>query len=111
MEEGIAWILVIIALLILFGFTARYVIWGVFWFLASLGFLVFSALDGLFSAALLPATPWLMWVVWGAVIGGAAGFWSVAPVYGLRRHRPWILAAPFGLMLLVLGVRVVLQGA
>jgi hypothetical protein len=50
--------------------------------------------DLVFSAQLAPDAPWLPWAVCGAVLGGAVGFWSIAPVYGWRRGRPLLLVVP-----------------
>lgn len=101
MEELIAWILVVIALLVVLQFTLGYVLIGLYWFVAVVASLFISSLDTLFSASLVPGLPWLMWVIWGALIGAALAFWTIAPIFGQRRRRALILAAPFGLMLLI----------
>jgi len=110
LEEAIAWMLVIVAVVVLFAFAAKYVVWGVFWFLAALAHLFFTVCDALFSAPLVPGAPWVMWLVWGAVIGAAQALWSVAPIYGLRKQRGFIIGAPFALMLVVMGIRLLARG-
>ena len=105
MEEAIAWVLVVLALLVALPFVIHYILIGIYWLLAAVSYLFFAAMDGLCSAALLPESPWLMWLIWGAVIGAALGFWTVAPIYGLRRQRVWIAAAPFLLMGIVTLIR------
>lgn len=107
MEEGIAWILLFIALCVAFRFLYGWVLGGLYWLFSALGYFVFGTLDGLFSAPLAPHAPWVMWGVWGAIIGATLAFWTLAPVYGLRKQRAWIAAAPFILMLVVALVRLV----
>lgn len=46
------------------------------------------------GGAALPVAPWIAWTVWGAVVGGALGYWLVAPAYGQRSNRALILLAP-----------------
>ncbi len=92
-------------LLVLLGLA----ITGAFAGAASLALSAFAGLDYLFGAGLLPAAPWLAWLGWGAVIGAGLGFWTLAPVYGYRKQRPLIAAAPFLLLALELVVRLALH--
>ena len=46
------------------------------------------------SARLIPGAPWVMWALWGALIGASLGFWAVAPVFGLRKQRSLIGIPP-----------------
>ena len=62
--------------------------------IVSLSLAIFSLLDEVCSARLLPGAPWLLWMLWGALIGASLGFWTVAPVFGLRKHRSLIGIAP-----------------
>ena len=105
MEEAIAWILVIIAVLVVLPFVIQYVLIGIYWFLAAAGYLYFGAMDTLTSAELLPNAPWVMWMLWGAVIGASLAFWTIAPIYGLRKQRVWIAVWPFILMAVMALVR------
>ena len=105
MDELIAWILVFFAVLIGCTFALKWVVAGTFWVLVMLGWGSYCTLDQLFSAQLIPAAPWVMWVLAGALIGGALGFWTMAPIYGLRRRRAQIAAAPFVLLALIAIVR------
>ncbi len=52
------------------------------------------SLDVATGGAALPIAPWIAWTVWGAVVGGALGYWLVAPAYGQRSNRALILLAP-----------------
>lgn len=76
---------------------------------STLSYLLCYGFDHLFSARLYPHAPWVMWCLWGGVIGAAFGFWTVAPRYGLRHRRPLILLLPFPLMLLIASIRVLLR--
>jgi hypothetical protein len=110
MEEAISWIFIAAAVLILlfrYGWPVleNYVGPGLYWFFAVVCTGILAGLDGLFSAALLPRAPWILWAIWGGVLGGVLAFWTVAPVYGLRERRPHLLLAPVGLMLLLAGLR------
>lgn len=72
--------------------------------LAIIGSLLLAGLDLLLCPAQLAAIPWVAWAAWGGIAGAAAGFWTVAPVYGMRRLRPALLlltpAAALALMAL-----------
>lgn len=52
------------------------------------------SLDVATGGAALPIAPWIAWTVWGTVVGGALGYWLVAPAYGQRANRALILLAP-----------------
>ena len=77
--------------------------------LMSLSLGTFSLLDEVCSARLIPGAPWVMWMIWGALIGASLGFWTVAPVFGLRKHRSLIGIAPLILMALVGVIRMMAQ--
>jgi len=108
-EEAIAWILVIIALLVVLPFVIRYVVIGIYWFFAAISHQFFGAMDELGSASLIPGAPWVAWLLWGAVIGAALAFWTVAPIYGLRKQRLWIVLLPFVLMAVMAAARHIVQ--
>ncbi len=57
-------------------------------------FYLVRGLDTITGGAALPIAPWIAWTVWGAVMGGALGYWLVAPSYGERENRPLILLVP-----------------
>jgi hypothetical protein len=101
MEEAVSWGLVIVAVCIVLPFVFKPLAAILYWVGTTLGVVLFTLLDGLFGARLIPGAPWLMWLLWGALIGAAVGFWTVAPVYGLRKQRPLLLGTPFILMVLV----------
>ena len=105
MEELVAWILAGAAVLILLPFVFRWVLAGLYWFLVVLGWGSYFTLDQFFNAHFFPAAPWVMWMLGGALIGGALGFWTLAPIYGLRQYRRLIALAPFILLALVMIVR------
>ena len=109
MEEGIGWTIIVVAILILLIAGFRFLPGGIYWCLAIIGFITFFSLDQLFSAALAPQAPWLMWIIWGAVIGAAFAFWTIAPVYGFRQHRRLIMLSPLGLMAMVAVIRLLLR--
>ena len=109
MEETLGWVIVVIAILVLLIVGLNYLPGGIYWSLAVLGFAVHYSLDQLFSANLIPNAPWLMWIIWGAVIGAAFAFWTLAPIYGIRKQRGYILLAPLAPMLLLMAVRLLLQ--
>jgi hypothetical protein len=105
MDTALSWVLVIIALVVLLSVAIRPMLAGLYWFFSVLSQGAFAFLDRFFLADLLPAIPWLLWLFWGAVIGAACGLWTLAPIYGWRRHRPLIIAAPFALLLLIFLLR------
>ncbi len=59
--------------------------------LAVIGSVLLAGLDLLLVPRQLSGMPWAAWAGWGALAGTMAGFWTVAPVYGLRRLRPVLL--------------------
>ena len=59
-----------------------------------LGCAVMVAADFAFLADMVAHHPWVGWSVAGFIIGAFVGFWTIAPIYGLRRYRPVILILP-----------------
>jgi len=105
MEEVIIFVIIGIAfLLLLFVALPRLIVPGIYFGIAILALFLFYGLDQLFSVIFIPRVPWLMWGLWGGIIGSTLGFWSVAPRYGLRGKRLWITLSPFILMLLVMSL-------
>lgn len=102
------WVVVIILGILLLIFI-RQVVGVLYAALVSLSFATFWLLDELCSARLLPAAPWLLWMFWGALIGATLGFWTIAPVFGLRKQRSLIAISPLILMALVGLVRMMVQ--
>lgn len=109
MEEAIGWGIIIIALVFVLLVGYKVIPVGLYWILAVLGALVFLILDQLFSASLFPRVPWLSYCIGGALIGAAFAFWTVAPIYGLRKQRPLIIAAPFALLVFTALIRLMIQ--
>jgi hypothetical protein len=107
MEESIGWIIIVIAVIVLLIAGISYAPAAIYLFLTVLGTLIALLFDQLFSASLLPGAPWVMWLLGGALIGAAFAFWTLAPVYGLRKQRPLILATPFILLLLLAALRLI----
>lgn len=101
MEEAVIWMIIALFVCIIGVAAHHLIIPGIFWFIAILSLTIFTILDTVFSASLIPHAPWVMWCIWGIVLGGAFGFWTIAPVYGLRKNRPLILLVPVGLMTIV----------
>lgn len=60
---------------------------------------LWTILDGVLGARLLAEFPVGMWIIWGAIWGGALGFWLQAPIHGWRSKRSLVLLIPLGLML------------
>lgn len=96
MEEAGGWIIGFLIVVAAVVWLIGIVLTTVYWVFASIAFLLLTCFDGLTS---LPSAPAVMWAIWGGVIGAALGFWTIAPVYGVRKFRALILAAPFVLML------------
>lgn len=107
MEEAISWLIIAILLIVLLILGIRFVPAGAYCVPALLGFATFAALDQLFSAHLIHGAPWLMWTIWGAVLGMSIAFWTIAPVYGIRKRRSAILATPAVLIGLVAIIRLI----
>jgi len=108
-EEAIAWILVAIAFLVALPFILRYLLIGGYWLIVAISHQFFGIMDELSNAPLLPGAPWVMWLIWGAIIGAALAFWTVAPIYGLRKQRLWIVLLPFVLMEVMAAARHIVQ--
>lgn len=73
------------------------VISGVLWLATNLRlpfYLLIRALDTATGAQVLRGAPWVMWTLWGAIFGGALGYWLVAPLYGHRENRALLLIWP-----------------
>jgi hypothetical protein len=73
------------------------IISGIIWLVTSLRYpiyLIIRSLDFAVGAQSLRGAPWVMWTLWGAVFGGALGYWLVAPQYGNRENRAFILLWP-----------------
>lgn len=66
-----------------------------------LSFGILLSVDWLTGARLTPNAPAIMWAIWGAILGGTMAFWLSAPLYGLRKQRTLIIAAPLTLMVLL----------
>ncbi|MHB0938569.1 MAG: hypothetical protein ACYDCO_17080 [Armatimonadota bacterium] len=109
MEEAIAWILVVIAFLVALPFILKFILIGGYWFFAVVSHQFFGIMDEMTNAPLIPGAPWVMWLIWGAVIGAALAFWTIAPIYGLRKQRLWIVLLPFVLMAVMAGTRHLLK--
>lgn len=75
-----------------------YVLAGAYCILIAAIMALIALLDSMMSAGFFAQLPAVMWAVWGAIVGGALAFWTIAPLYGLRKLRPLIAGAPFALM-------------
>lgn len=115
-DEATGLALLIIILIVIVGYIvymlavgASYVlvaILGVLYTaLAIIGSVALAGLDFLLCPAQLASIPWAAWAAWGGLAGAAAGFWTVAPVYGLRRLRPALLLLTPVAILVVLALR------
>lgn len=93
----IALVIGVFLLLKLFEFTLT----GLYWALSSLSYWLISGLEWLFSGSLMPERPEVMWAIWGGALGGALGFYPVAPVYGLKRHRATLIWSVIAAMVAV----------
>ena len=100
MNEGAVFVIIVVVLLIL-PCIFRPLLGAIYAGLIWLSFATFALLDELCSASLLPHCPWVMYLLWGALIGASLGFWTVAPVFGMRKHRSLIGIAPLILMAIV----------
>jgi hypothetical protein len=72
--------------------------------MANLIFYLMAVCDFITGATLTPAFPPLMWALCGLFLGATLAFCLEAPVYGLRRQRPAIVASAFVIMLIAAGV-------
>jgi hypothetical protein len=68
------------------------------------------AFDWLFGARETFDRPWIMWALWGAVLGACLGFWLIAPTFGLRRWRTPLLFLPVVAMIGVAVLALLGQG-
>lgn len=109
MAGSAIWIIIIVVGLCLLPFIIRPLFGALYALLAAFALLVFTALDELCSAPLIPAAPWVMWMIWGALLGASLAFWTVAPVFGLRKQRPLIGIAPLILMAIVGLIRMMMH--
>jgi len=110
MEAIVIWLIIIGAIvLIVLPFIFTMMIPGLYWALAMFAIFVFIGLDYALGASLFPRYPWIMWFVWGGIIGATFGFWTVAPIYGLREYRRLIFLAPFLLIVVVTLLRLLLR--
>ncbi len=90
MDEGLGCLVGVFSFLVLLylvAITAGYAVSAMYWAVASVSYALIALLDGLFSVRAMPDSPAVMWAVWGGVMGGVLGFWTIAPVYGMRRWR------------------------
>lgn len=110
MEEVGGWIVGFLIVAAVVVWLIGMVLAAVYWVLANAAFLALAFLDGVTSSSLTSSSPAIMWAIWGGLIGGTLGFWTIAPVYGLRKVRPLIAAAPFVFMMGFAAVRVMADG-
>lgn len=71
----------------------RYTLGGLYFAAGVLAYGVTWCLDHALLAGRFPGHPWVGWELAGALIGATLGFWTIAPVYGLRRWRTRIVLA------------------
>jgi hypothetical protein len=72
--------------------------------MADLLFILLAICDFLTGAVLAPPFPALMWALYGLILGGILAFWLEAPIYGLRRSRPFLIGGPLLLLLLTASI-------
>ncbi len=60
-----------------------------------------SLIDFLTSSVLISKLPFIMWTLWGAIIGACAGFWLVSPVRGRSQQRIRVIMTAIGVMVLL----------
>lgn len=94
MEELVGWLIGIVIVAALIFFAVAYALAAVFCLLVVIGWLVMVLGDHAVGAGALPMAPWIPWAIAGGLLGAALGFWTMAPVYGLKKKRPLIVAAP-----------------
>ncbi|HHW26676.1 MAG TPA: hypothetical protein GXX23_04950 [Firmicutes bacterium] len=75
-----------------------------YWVLATVSYGVVNGLEWLFSGALYPERPEVMWALWGAALGGVLGFHGVAHVYGLKKYRNVLVLLVFVAMVAVASI-------
>lgn len=99
MEELGCQVFAIVGLLLGILLVAVFALAFLWCVLCGIGFFAMVLLDYIFLGNLIPTMPFVGYAISGALIGGGIAFWSLAPAYGLREKRKWILAAPFVVML------------
>lgn len=97
------WVVVAIAWVVGVILTAiAWVVGTILYVIALVGALAYAVGDWLFASGLFGWPGWIMWSFWGLVIGGLLGFWTIAPVYGIRgNRRKLMLVGPTVLMVLL----------
>jgi hypothetical protein len=64
-----------------------YILSALYWGLGTLSYGLVAFLDALFGGVQsLSPLPVLAWAAWGGLLGGAIGFSTIAPVYGLKKQ-------------------------
>jgi len=101
-------ILLIIALII--G-ACVFALAGIYTALAFLSVIILGVIDNIFGGFARSGNPVLMWALWGGILGASIGFWTVAPIYGVRSARPWIVSAPLLMALLLAIYRLLTLGS
>ena len=101
MEGLFGWVVIAVIVIILLNAFIHPILAGIYWLLMIISTWCFIFLEWWCSARVLPYCGWVLWMFWGAMIGAAWAFWTLAPVYGLRAWRPLIALAPFLLMTLI----------
>lgn len=91
-----AWIIVIILVI---GILI-YALSAIYWIIATIAYIFFAVFDVIFSAGLQPNMPAAMWIIWGGVIGGILGFWTMAPMYGMRTWRSALVVVIISVLIL-----------
>jgi hypothetical protein len=92
-----------------YGYGIRYgcgffilIIIALLWASQTATHFVMQFCDSLFSGAgLLPAPPFFLWSVWGALFGAVLGYWHVAPLHNLGRWRGWFVAGLIAMLFLL----------
>lgn len=90
----------VFAVFVLFK-VLEYTLAGAYWLLASVSYWLINGFEWLFSGALYPERPEVVWALWGAALGGVLGFHGVAPIYGLRKYRNALICLVLAAMVAV----------
>ncbi|RYX83806.1 hypothetical protein EON83_12710 [bacterium] len=88
------------AVLSLLAQAMPYILAGVYTAIAFLSLASWTVLDFAFGSRLVGEFPALMWMIWGAVLGGSSAFWLSAPLYGWRNKRAFIILLPLLVMVI-----------